>query len=208
MSNLGPPANGIRSAPLSHADPTAPPQVRELAEACARYVHAALGVTLDYDPETLPIVDHYVSSRRQELRDRPEAAGLVARFVAAYFGEVVRRRVESFWHLPSDDATRWQLRLVPVYLALNPYEIASDAISLGDQGEPTARLELDDDDREAVEERLAELPEATDEEFFSLSTRLEVLEIAVDAIKAKMLGSGLGDVVFSAEDYDRDSPRD
>jgi hypothetical protein len=63
-------------------------------------------------------------------------------------------------------------------------------------------LQLEDEDREAVEARLAELPAASDDEFFALSTRIEVLDIAVDAIKARMMSSGLGEVVFTSEDYD------
>jgi hypothetical protein len=106
--------------------------------------------------------------------------------------------------LPSEDAADWQLRLEPVYLALYPYEIAHDALTLGENGDPTARLTLDEEDREVVEVRLSELPAASDEEFFSLTTRLEVIDIAVDAIKARMMSSGLGDVSFSSEDYNDD----
>jgi hypothetical protein len=181
-----------------------PVQVSELADACIRYVQAALGMRLDFAPETLPVLDHYIAGRRAELEKEPLAASLIARVVAAYFGEVVRRRIASFWHAPSDDPSVWQLRFEPVYLSFSPYEIAYDAITLGDQGEPTAQLSLDEEDRDAVEARLAELPAATDEEFFSLTTRLEVLDITVDAIKARMMSTGLGQVAFSPEDYDRE----
>ena len=45
-------------------------------------------------------------------------------------------------------------------------------------------------------------PPRNDEEFFSLATRLEVLEIAVDVVKARMMAAGLGEVAFSGDDYE------
>jgi hypothetical protein len=180
----------------------APQLVRELADGCVRFVHAALGLTLDFSPEMLPVLDHYVTTRREELRSRPETIGLVARATGAYFGEVVRRHFRCFWYMPSDDVSTWEIRLESVYLAFSPIAVADDAITHGDEDGVTAHFQLDDEDREAVEARLADLPTASDDEFFSFSTRLEVLEIAVDAIKARMMASGLGEVVFTNDDYD------
>jgi hypothetical protein len=174
----------------------------DLAEACVRFVEAALGVRLDFSPETLPLLDHYVASRREELVAKPETVGLVARAAGAYFGEMVRRQIRSFWHAPSEDPSSWELRFEPVYLAFSPVAVAYDSITHGDEAGPTSHFQLDDEDRQAVEARLADLPPSTDEEFFSFSTRLEVLEIAVDAIKARMMSSGLGEVSFGPQDYE------
>jgi hypothetical protein len=200
-------SNGV--VPLHPADPepvSAPEAVAELALACVRFVRAAIGVSLDFRPETLPVLDHYLASRRDELlaarASNPEAMGIVARAAGAYFGEVVRAHFRSFWHLPSDDPASWELRFESVYLSVNPLAVVYDAISHGDEEGPVAHLELDDEDREAVAARLQELPPAPDEEFFSLATRLEVLEIAVDVSKARMMASGLGEVSFSSEDYE------
>jgi hypothetical protein len=180
----------------------APESVAELARACVRFVQAATGLALDFSPETLPLLDHYVATRRDELLQKPELIGLVARAAGAYFGEVARRQIRSFWHIGSDDPATWEIRAEPVYLAFSPVGVAYDAVTHGDEEGPTAHLQLDDEDREAVELRLAELPSADDEEFFAFSTRLEVLEIAVDAIKARMMSSGLGEVAFTDADYD------
>ena len=94
------------------------------------------------------------------------------------------------------------MRFESIYLAVTPLAVVYDAISHGDEEGPIAYLELEEEDREAVAARLEELPEATEEEFFSLATRLEVLEIAVDVVKARMMAAGLGEVVFSRDDYD------
>lgn len=201
-------SNGARSSGASDQssipEDGPPPSIVELSEACVRFVEAALGVRLDFEPETLPVLDHYVATRRKELTDKPETMGLVARTVGAYFGEVVRRRIASFWHVASEDPSTWEIRLMPVYLAFHPVGVAYDAVTHGDQDGPTEYLRIEDEDREAIEARLAELPAATDEEFFLLSTRLEVLDIAVDAIKARMMSSGLGEVMFSDADYEDD----
>jgi hypothetical protein len=154
---------------VSSQDQTTPPientppplVIEELAQACIRYVEDAIGMRLDYEAETLPLLDHYLASCRDDLASRPELAGLVARTAGAYFGEVVRRRVRTFWHVPSDDPSSWELRAEPVYLSFNPVAVAHDVISYGDDDGPTSRLELDDDDRDLVEERLAELPAAS-----------------------------------------------
>jgi hypothetical protein len=180
----------------------APSRVVEMAEGCVRFVHAALGVHLDFGAETLSVLDHYVATRRKDLLAKPETIGLMAQALGAYFGEVVRRRVRSFWHAESDDPSQWELRLEPVYVSFNPVAVAYDAITYGDDEGPTAYFELEDEDREAIEKRLFDLPSASDEEFFSFATRLEVLEISVDAIKARMMSSGLGEVAFGNEDYE------
>jgi hypothetical protein len=179
-----------------------PAEVAELAEACVRYVEKATGVTLDYLPETLPVLDHYVASRRAELLARPETVSLVVRTVGAYFGEVFRRRVEAFWHIAGGDSSLWEIRARPVYLSFCPFAVAYDAIAHGDEGGPTSPFQLEDDDREAVDQRLAELPAVSEEEFYMLSTRLEVLDIAVDVVKARMMGAGLGEVELSSDDYE------
>jgi len=201
--------NGSSNVVVLGADPKpdpAPPVVAELADACVRFVRAAVGVSLDFRPETLPVLDHYLATRREELLTaraaNPEAMGLVARAAAAYFGEVVRSHFPVFWHLPSEDPVLWELRFESVYLAVNPVAVVYDAISHGDEEGPIAHLELEDEDRDAVAARLGELPAADDEEFFSLATRLEVLEIAIDVIKARMMAAGVGEVAFSGDDYE------
>jgi hypothetical protein len=194
MSDLDRPTRGEPEAP--------PAQVAELADACVRYVRQATGIALDYQPETIPLLDHYVASRRAELKARPEALSLVVRAIGAYFGEVVRRKVGAFWYMPGGDPSLWEIRARPVYLSFSPLAVAYDAITHGDEGGPTSHYQLEDDDREAVDKRLAELPAVTEDEFFLLSTRLEVLEITVDAVKARMIEAGLGAVELSSDDYD------
>ncbi len=203
-----------------------PEQVRELAEACVRFVERAIGVKLDYAPETLSILDHYVAQARvapaavapadaqpsrttpAEAPPRPsaaamEVAALVANAAGAYFGEVVRRRHPSWWRAEGDDPGAWRIELEPVYLSFSPVELVADALVRGGEPEASERLELEEEDRRAVAERLADLPPVDEETFYAPSTWLEVIDIAIDAIRARRLGEGEeADAVLRPEDYE------
>jgi hypothetical protein len=187
-----------------------PAPVRDLAEACVRFVERAVGVKLDYEPETLPILDHYLAGARAAAPERPEARALVAHAAGAYFGEVVRRRYPSWWRIRPDghdDPGAWRIELEPVYLSFSPVELVADALAReGEAPEPEARerLELEDEDRAAVAARLADLPEVSEDELRAPSTWLEVIDIAVDAIRARRLGEGEGepDALLGPHDYE------
>lgn len=197
--------NGLEAEAASVQVAKAPEAVAELADSCVRFVERNLGVRLDYTPETLPLLDHYLGEARREVADKPELLALVVNAAGAYFGEVVRRRIPSWWHMPSSEPSSWQIQAEPIFLWFEPVAVAYDALIRGEGEEEgtLAKLEVDEEDREALEYRLAELPGVSDEEFYALSTRLEVIDIAADVIKARMLETGLGEVVFTAEDYER-----
>lgn len=184
-------------------DPEAPPPgIAELSEACRQYVQRATGLLPDYCPETLPLVDYYLDQVRDSTNERPELLPLVVRAVGAYFGEVVRRQVPGFWIIPSLDAHDWRLCARPVFLSLNPIGVAYDAIHRKSAHDgPSSQLKLAPEDREVVDRRVAELPPVREEEYFLLSTRLEVIEIAADALRAQMLEGGTAGVQFDEDDY-------
>jgi hypothetical protein len=136
-----------------------PDQVLEFAAQVVDYVRRSLGVTLEYDSETLPVLDHYLrqvghpSSAGGKSNGTPAlAADLVAATSGAYFGEVVRRRLGGSWHLPSSDPGSWRM-VLPSGLWFFPTAMAMAAI-LGPDGDP---IELDardpdDDDEDEVEQ--------------------------------------------------------
>lgn len=186
--------------------PPPPDAIRELADACIRFVERAIGVKLDYQPETLPLLDHYLEQGRATSAGRQELLVVLAHSTGAYFGELVRRRYSSWWRMSGDDPSAWQIELEQVYLAFNPVQIVADGLLRGgdEEADDIARFELEEADREALAARLAELPNVSDAEFYSLSTRLEVIDIAVDAIRARRMAVGEGDAVLRPEDYERD----
>lgn len=179
-----------------------PTEIVELAEAAREYVVRSLGVELDYTPETLPLVDHYLGQARDNVRERPELAELLTRSVGAYFGEVVRRTLPTFWRY-REDARDWLVCFEDVYLAFNPAGFAWDALfQHADHDGPSSELVLDREDREALEKRLADLPPVSDEEFWLLSTRFEVLEMAADQAKMGLARAGLENLSYGPSDYE------
>ena len=196
--------NGSGIAPTSddrRAEP-APDRVRDLAEACVRFVERAVGVKLDYEPETLSLLDHYLLGARTAAAERPAAGELVAHAAGAYFGEVVRRRYASWWRVEGTDPADWRIELEPVYLSFSPVQLMADALFREGDPDASERLELEEEDRGAVAGRLAELPPVGEDEFYAPSTRLEVIDIAVEAIRARRLAGDEGDSALGPDDYE------
>lgn len=202
---------------LSHAfDPPergepepAPSEVGDLAEACVRFVERALGVRLDYEAETLPLLDHWVAGARDAVgaqveTDKPADATIevVGQTAGAYLGEVIRRRHPCWWRTEGPTSS-WRLEFGHAWLVVRPFELVEAALALGLGKEPeVGAYEVDDDDREAVRRRLAELPEVPIEELVAPSTRLEVLDIVLDAIRARQAAAGVPRLELEPGDYD------
>lgn len=193
--------NPAAKAPLeAEMDPLrgAPPDaIADLAAACVRFVERAVGVRLDFTPETLPLLDHYLADARKTLSDTPddskiiEPRALVAEAAAAYFGEVVRRRHPCWWRLDAPEGGRLpvhRLEFRRLHLVIHPVMLVEEALDLDADSELSRSdlrgFDLDEADVKIVEQRLSDLPAVDITEFVSLSTRLEVLDIISDAIVA------------------------
>ena len=165
----------------------APPEpVAELVTACLDYVRRALGFELDFTSDTLPVLDHYTATVRDQIETRPELAPLVARATGAYFGEVVRAFIPGFWRVPSANIHDWELCSRVCFLRWNPIGVAYD-------------------DREFLERRLAALPPVPAEQYHLYTTRFEVIEVAHEALRARLDEQGYEGLEFSEEDYARET---
>jgi hypothetical protein len=179
-----------------------PGQILELSESCRQFALRAVGVELDYDAETLPILDEYLRLAAPGVTDRPELEPLVARAVAAYFGEVVRRRIDGLWRELPDPNDGWELYARRALLALNPLGVVLESLARGpDHPGPSGELKLAPDDRELAEERLARMPPVSEEEYYLLSTRLEVIETVYETLRERMKAEGREALVFEESDY-------
>jgi hypothetical protein len=178
----------------------APPNVAELSAACIRFVATRYGVHLDFMPDTLSVLDQWVRDAREELRERPEAVDLVESSAGAYLGEVVRRAFGAFW-ITEGDYRSWRLALATVFCAFNPVGMVREALMLAEAEGWHAHFELDPGEKEVIAARLEALPEVREDEFYAPSTRFDVVNLVVDALRERMRASGLGDVRFTAEDY-------
>ena len=185
-------------------DAEAPEQIVTLYNLCIDYVQRAIGMTLDFSDETLPILDHYVSIARDTIRDRPEIAQLVYSAIGAYFGELVRRRVNGFWLLPNPDVHNWRICARFAFLSLNPIGVACEALAQGHSHDgPSGELRLAPEDRPIVAERLSMAPPVPESQYYLLSTRLEAVDIAVETLRLAAQQGGHEAIEFDIDDYAR-----
>ncbi|MCA9597559.1 MAG: hypothetical protein KC776_29800 [Myxococcales bacterium] len=179
-----------------------PDPLPELAASCIDYVRGAVGVELDLTSDTLPVLDHYLEGAREAARERPELLDLLSRAVGAYFGEVVRRSFAAYWIVPSDDAFEWRIAFRRVYLAFNPVGAAYDSLTSTSEHEgPSSEMSLLREEQEAVAARLAALPEVREDDYYRLSTRFEVIQIAFAALRSEMERAGVEATEYEPEDY-------
>jgi hypothetical protein len=181
-------------------DAPPPPVVAELAAACVRFVAAKYKVPLDFEPETLSLVDQYVRDGRGELSAKPETLDILQASIGAYLGETMRRAFGGNWFCEGDH-DGWRLDFTFVYLTFNPIGMAREALTLAAADGWHGHLETDEGEREMLDERLRAMGEIDEEEYYLPTTRFDVVEVAVDTLRAKMQADGHGDVTFDADDY-------
>jgi hypothetical protein len=180
-----------------------PAEILELSENCRQFTLSAVGVELDYDVETLPLLDEYLRGAVAGLKDRPEAEPLVTRTVAAYFGEVVRRKMDGFWRRRPDPNDEWELCARRALLSLSPLGVVLEVIARSTEHDgPSGELRLAPDDQRLAEERLAMIPPVSEEEYYLLSTRQEVIETVYEALRARLKAEGRESLVFEESDYE------
>jgi hypothetical protein len=185
----------------------APPEpVAELVTVCLDYVRRALKFELDFRSETLPVLDHYVATVRDLKAERPELVPLVTRAAGAYFGEVVRATIPGFWRVPSPNVHDWELCSRVCFLRFNPIGVAYDALFGEEEHDgPRSHLRAAPEDREFLERRLAALPPVPPEQYQLFTTRFEVVEVANEALRARLDEQGYDGVELGEEDYERET---
>jgi hypothetical protein len=198
-----PDSNGEDEGPDEPVFGEIPREILELAENCRSYVFQAIRVELDYEPETLPILDEYLNRAATTIDERPDAARLVASTAGAYFGEVVRRKLDGFWRKIGDTELDWQLCARHALVAMSPVGMIFETLARSPEHQgPSSELVLAPDDKQAAEARLAAIPPVSEEEFFLLSTRLEVIETVHEMLRDQMRSEGRETISFEPEDYE------
>lgn len=180
-----------------------PEPIPEFVTACLEYVRRALKVDLDFTPETLPLLDHYITLSRETVKEKPDLAPLITRAAGAYFGELVRSRLSGFWRVPTINVHDWSVCSSEVFLWFNPIGTAYDALYGNAEHEgPRSMLRVTAEDHELLAQRLAILPPVPEDEFYSFSTRFEVLEVASETLHQKLVDEGYEGAEFGVEDYE------
>ena len=173
-------------------DEAIPARVREYADQVVEYVQRALGVALEYDSNTLPLLDHYL---RTVPDGQPATLKLVIATSGAYFGEVVRRRLGGRWEIPPGvEETDWRV-VLPTGLNFAPAGFVAAAIAMADLDDLDTELDAPARMRPYVQQALARMGEVSVDDYYSLCGRLDTLEHVHEilvAVAAQMMGE-IGD---------------
>jgi hypothetical protein len=191
------------AVPDLEALPAPPGEVAELVEACVLYVERDTKVPLDFTPETLPLLDHWVRLRRTELvsATQDEFLALVAAPAGAYLGEVARRVLRLSWFTPPGDYRRWRIELENVFLSTNPIGAVVESLLLQEAEGWGAGFRMRPEDEAYAKEILEIIPEVEEDEYYAPSSRLETLEIVADRLIRRTLDRGDPLPKYTAADY-------
>ena len=174
-------------------DAPVPPRVSEYAEQAVTYVRNALGVTLEYDSDTLPVLDHYLRTVDMVGATTPEQAAtlqLVISTAGAYFGEVIRRRLGGRWELSTEDI-EWRV-VLPTGLNFAPMGFVAAAIAQADLADLDTEIDAPPRMKPHVQRALERMGEVSFEDYYSLCGRLDTLEHLHEvlvAVAAQMMGN-------------------
>nr|HEX4313496.1 hypothetical protein [Kofleriaceae bacterium] len=163
----------------------------------------ALGVTLEYDSDTLPLLDHYLRTVPAQEDKQTATVQLVVLTSGAYFGEVVRRRLGGRWDLGQQEAD-WRV-VLPTGLNFSPAGFVASAIAQSDLEDLDSELDAPARMLPYVQEALARMGEVSVADYYSLCGRLDTLEHVHEvlvAVAAQMMGDVSttdGDDVATAE---------
>lgn len=157
-----------------------PAQVTEFAEQVVAYVKRSLGVTLAYDSETLPVLDHYV---RQVPAEQPAARTLVIATAGAYYGEVVRRRMGGSWVVVGEPET-WRL-VLPGGLSFAPAGFVACAIEQTEADGYDTGMDAPPKMRDVFEATLDGMSPVSEQDYYSLCGRFDTLEHVQDVLLAR-----------------------
>lgn len=147
-------------------------RLRDYAAQTVEYVRRAVGVALDFDSDTLPLLDHYL---RSVPADQPATTRLVITTAAAYFGEVIVRRLGGRWETGDGDELTWRL-VLPTGVSFSPAGMVGAAIVRADAADLDTGLDAPPRMRPYVESALARMSPVSAEEYYSLCGRLDTLE--------------------------------
>jgi hypothetical protein len=182
--------------------PSAETRVLDLAAACVAYVRRAIGIELDFTPDTLPILDHYLDEVVTAGDDKPEVLDLVVSSAGAYFGEVLRQSLGNMrWHLDDTDPTAWRLELEHVFLFFNPLGMVREAIVSAEQPGWMAHLEVLPRDRALLEQSLERMGGVREDDYFRLAVRFEVIQQVVCALEGASVARQAQGEIFGTAVY-------
>ncbi len=152
--------------------PGCPENVLEFVRRALAAVEAAVGIGLEFDSETLPLLDHYL---RELPGNKPETAALIAAMAGAYFGETVRQCHGGSWASETEDPAQWRV-VLPGGLSFSPVRLALSAILNDESGDGNPEFRAPPKLMSELENTLERMGTVTTREYYSLSCRYDTLE--------------------------------
>jgi hypothetical protein len=183
--------------------PTVPSEVKRLIGEIRAEVTQAYGVEPDLTPETLPLIDQYLrdvaTGLPQEQRELKVAAA------GAYFGEVVRKKLNARWAAIPDGPPGWRIELGSCFLHFRPVGMAAEALAGCETEEHDGTFATLDELHDDLFQMLEQAPAIPEDEYYSLSGRLEILSLVADWLVGRRLAHHRPrkPPAYSAEDYQR-----
>jgi len=162
---------GLSSTP-SIALPGCPPLTAEFVRRALDAVRTSVGVGLEFDSDTLPLVDHYLKGVPKGSAD---ASALIAAMIGSYFGEAVRQTIGGQWKVEEDDPASWRI-VLPGGLSFSPVRLTLAAILRDEEGEGNADFQAPPKLMLVLEESMERMGSVSRHEYFTLSCRFDTLE--------------------------------
>lgn len=184
-----PPGSPAPAPPGASGPSPKPERVAELRRAAHDYVQRVVGVSIDTSEESLAFVDHYLEQVRRQGPVGDDALRLLACALGVHLGEVAIGKFGGCWQReepvadddPATDALGFRVALSQVPLVFAPVGMAAAAIRQGEVEGFDDSVNVPGEFTEALSAALSRVT-MTEEEYYSLTGRLEGLAYAVDVL--------------------------
>ncbi|MCP4446894.1 MAG: hypothetical protein GY811_16320 [Myxococcales bacterium] len=160
--------------------PDCPPCTAEFVRRALDAVRTAVGVSLEFDSDTLPLLDHYI---KRLPKGHADAAALIAAMTGSYFGEAVRQTLGGAWKVEDEDPASWRI-VLPGGLSFSPVRLALSAILLDEEGEGNGDFQAPPKLMAALTEAMERMGSVGAADYFTLSCRFDTLEHLQEVILA------------------------
>ncbi|MFH1132240.1 MAG: hypothetical protein V1754_12960 [Pseudomonadota bacterium] len=182
-----------------------PGTVKKLVEQARKSIAATIGVEPDFTAETLPLADEYIS--RIVVKEPSKERTKLLMAVGCYFGEVVRRKLGARWRIQGDSASTWRLEFTRCFLHFSPVGVAAEIMTGCESEEYDGTFETLDKYHEALHERLEQAPPLSEDEYFSLAGRFEIINLVADFLVGLAIKEGQEPKTYTKEDYESSAKR-
>ena len=183
----------------SPAESGMPKKVEDLAEMARKGAAHVTGVDPDYTYLTLPLIDQYLKELPSDATQ--EVVQLVLTSAGCYFGEVVRRLLNGRWAVEAAATEAWRIELASCFLYFHPVGLAGEVYSRGADEDYDGSFGTLDKLNEPLSEMLAAAAPYSEDEYYSLAGRVDVLQMAADWLTALPMATGKRARIFTADDY-------